>query len=38
LFHHRPDRNDEALDALVQRFSSSTVPVIGAADGLELAW
>jgi phosphoribosyl 1,2-cyclic phosphodiesterase len=36
LFHHRPDRTDEALDSLVDRFSSSPVPVLGAADGLEL--
>ena len=37
LFHHRPDRCDGALDALVERFSSSTVTVFGASDGLELA-
>jgi phosphoribosyl 1,2-cyclic phosphodiesterase len=37
LFHHKPDRCDTALDALVDRFSSSTVAVIGASDMLELA-
>jgi len=36
LFHHRPDRNDDALDGLVARFSAYAVPVRGAADGLEL--
>jgi phosphoribosyl 1,2-cyclic phosphodiesterase len=37
LFHHRPDRCDDVLDALVDRFSSSAVSVLGAADGLELS-
>ena len=37
LFHHRPDRCDAAVDALVDRFSTSTVTVIGASDMLELA-
>jgi phosphoribosyl 1,2-cyclic phosphodiesterase len=36
LFHHRPDRTDAALDELVDRFSSSSVCVLGAADGGEL--
>jgi phosphoribosyl 1,2-cyclic phosphodiesterase len=36
LFHHRPDRCDGALDALVDRFSASTVTVLGASDGLEI--
>jgi phosphoribosyl 1,2-cyclic phosphodiesterase len=36
LFHHRPDRSDDALDQLVERFSSSEIAVLGAADGLEL--
>jgi ribonuclease BN (tRNA processing enzyme) len=36
LFHHRPDRNDDALDGLVARFATGTVPVCGAADGMEL--
>jgi phosphoribosyl 1,2-cyclic phosphodiesterase len=37
LFHHRPDRCDDALDALVDRFSSSAMTVLGASDGLELS-
>jgi phosphoribosyl 1,2-cyclic phosphodiesterase len=37
LFHHRPDRCDTTVDALVDRFSSSTVTVLGASDGLEIA-
>ena len=36
LFHHRPDRCDAAVDSLVDRFSTSKVPVIGASDMLEL--
>jgi phosphoribosyl 1,2-cyclic phosphodiesterase len=36
LFHHRPDRCDDALDGLVARFSSAPVAVRGAYDGLEL--
>jgi ribonuclease BN (tRNA processing enzyme) len=36
LFHHRPDRTDDALDDLVARFAAAPVPVCGAADGLEL--
>ena len=37
LFHHRPDRIDDAFDDIVDRFSTSVVPVLGARDGLELA-
>jgi phosphoribosyl 1,2-cyclic phosphodiesterase len=37
LFHHRPERTDDAIDAIVGRFSRSAVTVIGARDGLELA-
>jgi phosphoribosyl 1,2-cyclic phosphodiesterase len=37
LFHHRPDRNDDAVDCIVDRFSMSVVPVLGARDGMELA-
>jgi phosphoribosyl 1,2-cyclic phosphodiesterase len=36
LFHHRPDRTDTALDALVARFTGGPVAVTGAADGMEL--
>jgi phosphoribosyl 1,2-cyclic phosphodiesterase len=32
LFHHRPDRTDDALDQLVQRFATAPVPVIAAAE------
>jgi phosphoribosyl 1,2-cyclic phosphodiesterase len=35
LFHHRQDRNDDAIDELVKSFSSSAVRVVGAADDLE---
>jgi phosphoribosyl 1,2-cyclic phosphodiesterase len=37
LFHHRPNRTDDAIDAIVGRFSRSAVTVIGARDELELA-
>ena len=37
LFHHRPDRTDDALDGIVARFSASPVSVLGARDQLELA-
>jgi len=32
LFHHQPDRTDDALDQLAQRFAASTVPVMVAAE------
>jgi phosphoribosyl 1,2-cyclic phosphodiesterase len=32
LFHHQPDRTDDALDQLAQRFADSTVPVMVAAE------
>jgi phosphoribosyl 1,2-cyclic phosphodiesterase len=34
LFHHRPDRTDDALDKLGRRFTSVRVPVTVAAEGL----
>jgi phosphoribosyl 1,2-cyclic phosphodiesterase len=37
LFHHRPDRTDDAVDGLVKRFSASAVPVVAAADGMALS-
>jgi phosphoribosyl 1,2-cyclic phosphodiesterase len=37
LFHHRPDRTDDSIDKLVDRLTSPALPVLGAADGLELA-
>jgi phosphoribosyl 1,2-cyclic phosphodiesterase len=33
LFHHRPDRTDDALDRLAQRFAAAAVPVMVAAEG-----
>jgi phosphoribosyl 1,2-cyclic phosphodiesterase len=32
LFHHRPDRTDDALDQLAQRFAAAPVPVMVAAE------
>jgi phosphoribosyl 1,2-cyclic phosphodiesterase len=32
LFHHRPDRTDDALDELARRFAAAPVPVIVAAE------
>jgi phosphoribosyl 1,2-cyclic phosphodiesterase len=37
LFHHRPDRTDDALAKLVDRLNSPALSVLGAADGAELA-
>jgi len=36
LFHHRPDRTDDALDQLAQRFATAPVPVIVAAEEVSL--
>lgn len=36
LFHHRPDRTDDALDELARRFAAAPVPVLVAAEGLTL--
>ncbi len=33
LFHHRPDRTDEALDGVARRFAGGSVPVAVAAEG-----
>jgi phosphoribosyl 1,2-cyclic phosphodiesterase len=33
LFHHDPDRTDDALDRLAQRFATAPVPVMVAAEG-----
>jgi len=33
LFHHKPDRTDDALDRLVQRFAAAPVSVMVAAEG-----
>jgi phosphoribosyl 1,2-cyclic phosphodiesterase len=32
LFHHRPDRTDDALDELARRFAAAPVPVMVAAE------
>jgi phosphoribosyl 1,2-cyclic phosphodiesterase len=36
LFHHQPDRTDDALDELALRFATSPIPVMVAAEGLVL--
>jgi phosphoribosyl 1,2-cyclic phosphodiesterase len=33
LFHHRPDRTDRQVEAMVQRFSEDPVLVVGAEEG-----
>ena len=33
LFHHRPERTDGEVEAMVQRCSRGPVPVLGAAEG-----
>jgi phosphoribosyl 1,2-cyclic phosphodiesterase len=33
LFHHRPDRTDDALDRLARQFAAAPVPVTVAAQG-----
>jgi phosphoribosyl 1,2-cyclic phosphodiesterase len=33
LFHHRPDRTDREVEAMVQRFSDDPVLVVGAEEG-----
>jgi hypothetical protein len=40
LFHHHPDRTDDAIDAIVARcqgIAGDAMRVVGAAEGLELA-
>jgi len=32
LFHHRPDRTDDAVDHMVSRFSLSSIDVVAAAE------
>jgi phosphoribosyl 1,2-cyclic phosphodiesterase len=36
LFHHKPDRTDDALDRLGKRFATAALPVTVAAEGLVL--
>jgi phosphoribosyl 1,2-cyclic phosphodiesterase len=33
LFHHKPSRTDEQLDAIARRFADAPVPVLVAAEG-----
>jgi len=36
LFHHRPDRTDDALDLIAKRFASALLPVTVASEELVL--
>jgi phosphoribosyl 1,2-cyclic phosphodiesterase len=36
LFHHRPERDDNEVDRIVCRFTGSSVPVVGAREGMVL--
>jgi ribonuclease BN (tRNA processing enzyme) len=36
LFHHRPDRTDEALDAIAKRYGDGDIPVSVAVEGATL--
>jgi phosphoribosyl 1,2-cyclic phosphodiesterase len=37
LFHHKPSRTDDQLDAIARRFATAPVPVLVAAEGLTVA-
>jgi phosphoribosyl 1,2-cyclic phosphodiesterase len=37
LFHHKPSRTDDQLDAIAWRFSGAPLPVLVAAEGLSVA-
>ncbi len=37
LFHHKPSRTDEQLDAVARRFDGAPLPVLVAAEGLRVA-
>jgi phosphoribosyl 1,2-cyclic phosphodiesterase len=37
LFHHKPSRTDDQLDAIARRFSTAPLPVLVAAEGLSVA-
>jgi len=37
LFHHKPSRTDDQLDAVAYRFADAPVPVLVAAEGLTVA-
>jgi ribonuclease BN (tRNA processing enzyme) len=36
LFHHKPSRTDDQLDAIGRRFTAGPVPVLVAAEGLSV--
>jgi ribonuclease BN (tRNA processing enzyme) len=36
LFHHKPSRTDDQLDAIGRRFAGSPLPVLVAAEGLSV--
>lgn len=36
LFHHKPSRTDEQLDAIGRRFAGAPLPVLVAAEGLSV--
>lgn len=37
LYHHEPGRTDDALDELVARYATKTLPITAAAQGMVLA-
>jgi phosphoribosyl 1,2-cyclic phosphodiesterase len=37
LFHHAPERTDDAVDAIVRRFGGGALPVSAAAEGTVLS-
>jgi phosphoribosyl 1,2-cyclic phosphodiesterase len=36
LFHHKPSRTDDQLDAIARRFSGAPLPVLVAAEGFSM--
>ena len=36
LFHHKPSRTDDELDAIARRFNGAPLPVLVAAEGLRV--
>jgi hypothetical protein len=36
LFHHKPSRTDDELDAVALRFAASAVPVRVGAEGVTI--
>jgi phosphoribosyl 1,2-cyclic phosphodiesterase len=37
LFHHAPERTDDAIDAIVAQFAGAALPVAAAAEGMVLS-